>query len=152
MGCACTKIEKVEKVVDVIKEVPVTPLAYYNYDGKNYSVHSINYQEDEDFVSFLVCREPEPPVKNYFILFVHKAHLGKTLDMSNASLTNRFDYMISFEDTDHLYSVMYAPKQGTIKVDKGAKAGEYAIDINVQWEDKRPLVFHYSGKMTESEF
>lgn len=149
--CSCTKIETIVNIVDVEVPVPVDPLAYYNYDSKDYSIHTLQYQMIDEYTAFLIAREPESPFGNCIVLYILEKHLGKTLDFTDITLDNRIDYIVYFEDANHLYAPIYKPQSGTLNITKGKRNGEYSIDLNVQWNDKKPLTFKYSGLFEPGE-
>lgn len=145
LAVSCAEKEPIYK--DVIKEVPVTPLSKYVYDGKDYSVHTLLCSEDENYVELMIAREPEAPYTSYVALFVHKDNVGKTLDFSNPSLTNRLDYMIIFEDVDHYYSPMFAPLSGTLKV----QANPYRAVLDAVMADGKRLTLDCTGFVEATE-
>lgn len=145
---ACGPEEPIYK--EVIKEVPVEPLTKYVYDGKDYTVHTLFYNEDEDYVEFMIAREPVSPFTSYIALFIHQDNVGKVMDFENPSLANRLDYMIIYEDVDHYYSPYFAPKKGTVLVEKEG-AGKYSIDFTATMGDGKTLSFKYSGEFARME-
>ncbi len=140
--CACTHIET--EYVDVEKEVPVEPVASYDFEGRSYSVHTLVCSENVEYVEFLIAREPAAPFTSYMVLSVMKEHLGKTVDFSDYSYLNRIDYMVIFEDVDHYYPSEYAPVQGTMTIKKSGKG--YSLDLDARYMDGKALSFSYDGE------
>lgn len=145
--CGCTRIET--EYVDVEKEVQVNPIASYSFDGKSYSVHTLVYSENEEYMEFLIAREPEAPYTSYMVLCVAKEHLGKKIDFSDYAYLNRVDYIVIFEDVNHYYPSEYAPKKGTITVKKSGKG--YSIDLDANYIDGKSIKFKYDGEFVSSE-
>ncbi|MCQ2148419.1 MAG: hypothetical protein MJZ16_13045 [Bacteroidales bacterium] len=143
----CTRIET--EYVDVEKDAPVTPLASYNFDNKSYSVHTLIYSENEEYLEFLIAREPVAPFTSYMVLCIMKDHLGKKIDFSDYSLMNRIDYMVIFEDTKHYYPSEYAPKNGNMTIKKSGKG--YSIDFDAKYIDGKPISFKYDGEFAKAE-
>lgn len=143
--CGCTRIET--EYVDVEKEVAVEPLASYGFDGKSYTVHTLVSTENDDYVEFLIAREPEAPFSSYLVLSVMKEHLGKTIDFSNNMLINRVDYLVIFEDTTHYYPSEYAPKKGSLTVKKSGKG--YSVELDARYIDGKEISFRYDGEFSQ---
>lgn len=140
--CACTRIET--EYVDVEKEVPVEPVASYSFEGRSYSVHTLVCSENDDYVEFLIAREPEAPFTSFVVLSVMKEHLGKAIDFSDYTYINRVDYMVIFEDVDHFYPSEYAPRQGTMTIKKSGNG--YSLDLDARYMDGKALSFSYDGE------
>lgn len=139
--CGCTRIKT--EYVDVEKDVPVSPLTTYSFDGKSYSVHSLFYSENEDYLEFLIAREPEAPYTSYLMLSVMKDHLGKEIDFSDYAYLNRVDYLVIFEDINHYYPSEYAPRTGTFTVKKSSNG--FGIDLDAKYIDGKSIKFNYDG-------
>lgn len=143
----CTKIET--KYVDVEKEVAVDPISSYSFDGKKYSVHTLTCGQSEDYIAFVIAREPKDPFTSYIVLYVLKDHIGQTMNLADGTLLNRYDYMIIFEDANHYYPAYSAPRSGVILVAQ-TKAG-YHVSIDILLADGKPLVFDYDGDFAVEE-
>lgn len=144
--CGCARVET--EYVDVEKEVAVEPVASYSFDGKSYSVHTLLLSENEEYLEFLIAREPKAPYTSYMVLCVLKAHLGKTIDFSDYAYLNRVDYMVIFEDNKHYYPSEYAPWIGTITVKKSGNG--YDIDFDAKYIDGKPVSFRYVGEFQKA--
>lgn len=149
MLCACTKTQIVEVVVpvDVEREVPVEPVTYYEYNGKQYSIHSLESKFEDGYYYFLMAREPEQPYSSRIELIVPEYNLGKILDFSDVMLTKGIDYVLLFEDAQHYYSPAYAPKSGTLQVRKNSGAEDsYKVKFDIVLRDDSTLKFDYNGE------
>lgn len=143
--CSCTKTEIVYVDKEVIKEVPVTPLCSYTYDGKEYSVHTLGAAFEEGYYTFLIAREPQKPYNSYLNIMIPDYNMGRELDFGDPSLSNRIDYVILFEDLSHYYSPYFAPQSGKMKIKKASGKNAYKIEMDVILRDGKPFSFNYEG-------
>lgn len=151
--CSCTKVEYIEVIVpvDVEKEVPVEPVTYYEYNGKQYSIHSLESKFEDGYYYFLMAREPEQPYSSRIELIVPEFNLGKVLDFTDVMLTKGIDYVLLFEDAEHYYSPAYAPKSGTLQVRKNSAEDSYKVKFDIVLPDGATLKFDYNGKFSPEE-
>lgn len=143
---ACTKTEVQYQDKEVIKEVPVAPVANYNYNGTTYSVHTLGAVYADGYYTFLIAREPQKPYNSYINIMIPDYNLGRELDFTDVSLSNRIDYVLLFEDMSHYYSPFFAPKGGKMLIRKADGKNAYSIDIDITLADGKTLKFKYEGE------
>lgn len=139
-GCNKTIIER-----EVIQYVPVEPVTYYYYQDTPYSVHRLESAYEDGYYYFLIAREPKEPFSQRIELIISEDNIGKVLDFSNPSLSKGIDYVLLFEDMNHLYSPDYAPKSGTLQVRKNAAQDSYKVKFDIVLSDGASLRFDYNG-------
>lgn len=140
---ACKKQDP--EIVTVTKEVPVEPITAYSYDGTSYTVHTVTCTQDDDFLEILVAREPEAPFSSYVFIGIPNENIGRKMDFSDKSLVKRLDYFLAFEDPSHYYSADYAPKSGTLLIEKSSNGTEFKLTLDAKLYDGKPLKVTVSG-------
>ena len=55
-------------------------------------------------------------------------------------------FKLLFEDAEHYYSPVYAPKSGTLQVRKNAGTNSYKVKFDLVLQDGATLKFDYNGE------
>ena len=142
---ACEKPEtsQVQDPPQQEEQQPVVepPICTYEYDGKEYPVHSVVWSADESQIMVKISPfKEDQPQTTYAVIGINSALAGVEVDVDMA--WHNDDYYFVYEDPVMYYSQYRHLSSGTIMIEKTGD-GAYRVVADVVLPDGKTFKFEY---------